>query len=157
MAGILAAVMLVTAGISGISQTVLAEEVEKGRWARTESVMPRSAVGRVVQGEIHDIFPESYWSYLDALQAAHPNWKFEAMHTGLDWSYVIDEEMYPRTNLVESGYYPSSWLDLNSFNYKTNSWEIGSAPDWVQANRQIVEAYMDPRNFLNEENIFYFF
>lgn len=156
MAGILAAVMLVTAGISGISQTVLAEEVEKGRWARTESVMPRSAVGHVVQGEIHDIFPESYWSYLDALQAAHPNWKFEAMHTGLDWSYVIDEEMYPRTNLVESGYYPSSWLDLNSFNYKTNSWEIGSAPDWVQANRQIVEAYMDPRNFLNEENIFQF-
>ncbi len=156
MAGILTAVMLITAGTYGAKDAVFAEEAEKGRWARTESVMPRSVGRGVVQGEIHDIFPQSYWSYLDALKAAHPNWKFEALDTGLDWSYVIDQEMYPTTNLVESNYYPSSWLDLENFNYKTNSWVIASAPDWVQANRQIVEAYMDPRNFLNEENIFQF-
>ena len=156
MAGILAAVLLVTAGTYGAKEEAFAEEAEKGRWARTESIMPRSAGGRVLQGEIHDIFPQSYWGYLDALKAAHPNWKFEALDTGLDWSYVIDEEMYPRTNLVSSSYYPWSWLDLGSFNYKTDNWTIESAPDWVQANRQTVEAYMDPRNFLNEANIFQF-
>lgn len=158
-AGILAAIMLITAGTYGTNEA-FAEEVEKGRWVRTESGissrMVRGISTYALQGEIHDIFPQSYWGYLDALKAAHPNWKFEAMNTGLDWSYVISQEMYPRTNLVASSYYPWSWLDINSFNYKTNSWVIGSAPDWVQANQQIVEAYMDPRNFLNEENIFQF-
>lgn len=158
-AGFLAAIMLITSACMTVGNTVFAEEQEKGRWAYDGSLIGARSYGTgsyVENGEIHSIFPEIYWPYLDALKEAYPNWKFEALQTGVEWSVAVEQEMAPRNNLVESGYYPSSWLDINSFNYKTNSWVIESHPDWVQANQQVVEAYMDPRNFLNDQYIFQF-
>ena len=35
-------------------------------------------------------FPNSYKPYLIELQKKHPNWKFTALYTDLDWKYVID-------------------------------------------------------------------
>lgn len=34
-------------------------------------------------------FPESYQPYLEELRKKHPNWKFTALYTNLDWNYVI--------------------------------------------------------------------
>ena len=32
-------------------------------------------------------FPDSYKPYLEELQRKHPNWKFTALYTNLDWNY----------------------------------------------------------------------
>ncbi len=91
-------------------------------------------------------FPASYQPYLQSLIAAHPNWSFVPMDTGLDWSTVVRNEMTPARNLVPLGCM-ESWKMSN---------QVLSAPDWVQASEAIVCHYLDPRNFLNEDTVFSF-
>ena len=49
-------------------------------------------------------FPESYKLYLEELLKKHPNWKFKALYTNLDWNYVIDNENVFGKNLVPKNY-----------------------------------------------------
>lgn len=102
-------------------------------------------------------FPSSYRAYLKKLHSAHPKWTFVPHNTGLDWSTVISNEMYPTRNLIE-GSNIASWKSMASGDYdsKTGKWSIKSAPNWVQASKAIVKYYMDPRNFLNETGIYQF-
>lgn len=51
-----------------------------------------------------DRFPTSYQPYLRELAKAHPNWKFTALYTHLDWNYVINEENVFGKNLVPKNY-----------------------------------------------------
>ena len=37
-------------------------------------------------------FPQEYQAYLRELQNKYPNWKFIALYTDLDWTYVINQE-----------------------------------------------------------------
>jgi len=117
--------------------------------------------------EIHAAFPESYWEGLDALKKAHPNWKFVAFYTGLDWEDVmgIDAESEPLTNLVEAFrsngkmYYPTSWYSTSipgAYNWVANSWTPYDSGNWYQASIEAIEYCMDPRNFLTEMQIFQF-
>lgn len=118
------------------------------------------------EGAIHDIFPESYWAGLDALQAQHPNWKFVAFNTGLSWSDCFapsdkaqEHEMELARNLIPNYGYPTSWYSTEvegAFSWTNNSWQILSAPYWIQASKEAVAYCMDPRNFFNEEQIFQF-
>jgi hypothetical protein len=45
-------------------------------------------------------FPVSYRPYLTVLHEKYPNWKFEPVNTGLEWSEVIKNEMVLSRNLV---------------------------------------------------------
>ena len=49
-------------------------------------------------------FPSSYQTYLKEIAKNHPNWKFKALYTNLDWSYVIAQENKYGTNLVPKNY-----------------------------------------------------
>ena len=95
-------------------------------------------------------FPESYRPYLIELQKKHPNWKFTALYTNLDWKYVIDNENIFGKNLVPISY-TDSWKNTKPGEYNV---EVDSG--WVDCSRQAVEYTMDPRNFLNEVRIFQF-
>lgn len=98
------------------------------------------------------IFPDSYKSYLRGLHNLFPNWKFEAVNTGLDWETVIAEEYVVRRNLVpgDSGF---SWKSLRAedFNWTTGEW-IGHDSTWVGASKEAIAYYMDPRNFLTADS-----
>lgn len=89
-----------------------------------------------------------YEALIKKLQEAHPNWEFEILETGLDWSEVIIAEStgHHGTNVV-----PQNWSD---------SWKCscGKKVDgsWVCASTAAVAYYMDPRNSLNEEYVFQF-
>lgn len=99
-------------------------------------------------------FPESYRPYLYALQEKHPNWKFTAMYTGLDWNTVITKESH-LSNRLSVSLAPSSWDAAWHYflaNGSTNRVEQG----WVTASSNAVRYTMDPRNFLNEKTIFQF-
>lgn len=95
-------------------------------------------------------FPTSYQPYLRELAKKHPNWKFKALYTNLDWTYVINQENIYGKNLVPKNY-SDSWKNTTPGQYNV---EIDSG--WVDSSRQSIEYCMDPRNFLNEVRIFQF-
>ena len=131
----------------------------------TEDGQVQAASSRL-EGAIHDIFPESYWAGLDALQAEHPNWQFVAFETGLSWEdcfapsdKAYEHEMELARNLIPSSGYPTSWYSTEvegAYSWTQNSWNVLSAPNWVQASQEAVAYCMDPRNFFTEEQIFQF-
>lgn len=95
-------------------------------------------------------FPSSYQPYLKELARKHPNWKFTALYTNLDWNYVINEENQFGKNLVPKNY-SDSWKNLTDGQY-----DVEVDKGWVDSSRAAVEYCMDTRNFLNEVRIFQF-
>ena len=48
--------------------------------------------------------PQQTITDIEELAKKHPNWKFTALYTNLDWNYVIDNENVFGTNLVPKNY-----------------------------------------------------
>ena len=97
-----------------------------------------------------DNFPSSYQPYLKELAKKHPNWKFVALYTNLDWNYVIEQENVFGKNLV-----PKNYIDRWK-NTTPGQYDVEVDAGWVDSSKQAVEYCMDPRNFLNEVRIFQF-
>lgn len=97
-----------------------------------------------------ECFPTDYQPYLRELTKKHPNWKFTALFTNLDWNYVIGEENQFGKNLVPKNY-SDSWKNTTPGQYNV---EVDKG--WVDSSKNAVEYCMDPRNFLNEVRIFQF-
>ncbi len=95
-------------------------------------------------------FPDSYQPYLRELVEKHPNWKFTAMYTNLDWNYAVNQESIFGKNLVPKNY-GDSWKNTTPGQYNV---EVDAG--WVDSSKQAVEFCMDPRNFLNEVRLFQF-
>lgn len=97
---------------------------------------------------------KSYPGYVELikkLQEKHPTWNFTILETGLDWNEVIKNEtvaLHGR-NLVYYTY-NGNWVCSTCGNtlYDTGKWKCAS--------ETAVAYYMDPRNWLNENNIFQF-
>lgn len=106
-------------------------------------------------------FPRDYAAQLEQLHEKHPSWTFEpVLITGTNptytWEYVIGQEMYPRRNLVTT----STWAPAGNNPYYSPYYDANNQTlydsGWRQASREAVEYMMDPRNFLNETDIFMF-
>ena len=95
-------------------------------------------------------FPSSYQPYLKELAKKHPNWKFTALYTNLDWNYVIEQENQFGKNLVPKNY-SDAWKNTTPGQYNV---EVDAG--WVDSSKQAVQYCMDPRNFLNEVRLFQF-
>ena len=106
-------------------------------------------------------FPESYVEPLSRLQFDYPNWVFEPVPvTDLTWDEIIAQECTPSWNLVVyADWAPDAWNELKELNYtpyyakNAKAYDSGS---WFQASREAIAYFMDPRNFLNEREIFMF-
>lgn len=119
------------------------------------SVVAFSATDTAFEQSI-SAFPESYKESLRALHNLYPEWKFVPFQTGLDWNTVIDNEIGNKSlveNSVASNELKSK--ETGDYNYTTGAY-IQKDGGFVTANRMAVEYFMDPRNFLCEENIFQF-
>ena len=90
-------------------------------------------------------FPSSYWSGLCSLKSAHPNWKFNAVQTNLDWKTAVEKESSCGKSLVQT--------TNNDYIDTTCNSGYGS---WKPASKKAVSYYMDPRNFFTEQYIFQF-
>ena len=106
-------------------------------------------------------FPKSYAVPLAALRFDHPSWVFVPQPvTDLEWSAVIEKELTPSWNLVVyADWAPDEWNRLKEKNYTPYYAKDARAYDsgaWYQASRETVEYFMDPRNWLNEREIFMF-
>ena len=93
-----------------------------------------------------DNFPEEYKDILKQIQKLHPNWTFEAYYTGLPWNTLILNETatHGRNRVINSA-------DLS---WKCSCGNVASG--YACASEGITKYYLDPRNFLNEVNIFQF-
>ena len=102
-------------------------------------------------------FPESYIPYLCSLHAKYPEWTFKAVNTNLDWNYVISKESENKKNLVPSSYNDArKSTESFAYSYYTNTWSVIDGGRWVNAHPNYIRYRMDPRNYLNEANIFMF-
>ena len=97
-----------------------------------------------------------YKELIDELKEAHPNWTFTLFYTKLDWEVVIDNEghsdtrTYPLNLIPDSSDYPEDWkCEVD----KDKRFDNGS---WLCASDKAIEYKMDPRNILNEDNVFQF-
>ncbi len=100
-----------------------------------------------------EAFPESYHDDLMKLHAMYPNWKFVADNVGmsLDAAVALEDKEYIK--LVETKY--NSWRAMRN---KCYNWETGSfiTTDGGRygASTEVIAYYMDPRNFLNANDIY---
>lgn len=107
-------------------------------------------------------FPESYKPYLRSLHELHPEWKFVAFQTGLDWNTVISNEINKQgqiKNLVQgtAGAPHYNWRETSvGYNWATDTWSPYDGTTWFAASKALVEYYMDPRTYLYETYIFAF-
>jgi beta-N-acetylglucosaminidase len=100
-------------------------------------------------------FPHDYAKELTELHLLHPNWSFEPLMISqinaiYTWDHVIMQETKnPQTNLIlaDSTY--------EAYHHSDNSELYDSG--YYQASIKTVEYFMDPRNFLNETDIFQFY
>ena len=94
-----------------------------------------------------DQFPASYQERLQQLASKYPNWKFQAYYTGISWDELIQnerDESVHRNRVTNNA--PKSWKNSCGYVYD----------GWACASDAIVAYYLDPRNFLNETQIFQF-
>ena len=97
-----------------------------GKWKRLYN--KKLKVMTSFEKNLHDQgFPRSYWADLVKLHKAHPTWKFVALDTNTDWDAAVSAEM-----------------------------KQGNTLNGVAASKTTVAYYMDPRNWLDEENIYQF-
>lgn len=105
-------------------------------------------------------FPESYRESLKLLHAIYPNAVFRVYETGLDFNEVIANEKSLGKSLIWDNNNSRDGLKhLDSYDYKTNTFNNnypGGGSVWYAASEQTISYYVDPRNFLNEKNIFMF-
>ena len=97
------------------------------------------------QGNYADIeqFPAGYRAALTELKKKYPNWVFVRYNTELDWNTAVTNEMQGGRSLVSAS---------------SPDWAKGEyyGAGWYNASREVLEAYMDPRNALREGAIFQF-
>ena len=96
-------------------------------------------------------YPEIYTN-IQELKAAHPNWTFTMLYTGLNWNDVITGEttaLHTRS-LVHNSLVFGNVLDWVCATCKTDPKDNGS---WYCASPKAVSYYMDTRNWLNDAYI----
>ena len=90
-------------------------------------------------------FPETYWNGLCTLKAKYPAWTFQAVNTGYDFAAAVQKEA------CKNSISTSSRADFQDSTCG-KSYDSG----YTGASQAALAYYMNPLNFLNEQNIFMF-
>ncbi|MBR6222791.1 MAG: cadherin-like beta sandwich domain-containing protein [Lachnospiraceae bacterium] len=107
-------------------------------------------------------FPESYRVYLRTLHASYPNWIFKAVHTGLDWNTVLENEKNKAGKIKNTIQGSSSLPHYNwrstdiGYDWATDKWTAYDGKTFFAASDQLIAYYMDPRSCLDASYIFQF-
>ncbi len=102
-------------------------------------------------------FPESYWPYLKALHNKYPNWGFEALKVSTTFDRMVSEQYTLGKNLIQNP--GDGWKRVDTYLYDQNKFRTdfsGGGPTWYAPSEEVIRYYLDPRNFLNEYDIFMF-
>lgn len=110
--------------------------------------------------EMPEGVPEIYKSYIENLLSLHPNWNFVFNDTGINWDdlFTTSAQGYFGRSMIRYNQ-PLSYRSTASgaYDWRNDKWLLyKNEAGWYQANTQTIAYYMDPRNFLNESNVFMF-
>lgn len=113
----------------------------------------------IANNDLPDNFDTLYPGYKSLIQtvlASHPTWTIKLIDTGLVWDTVINNEY------TGHGSSPKNLVPANNSNY-SGDWICpicGATPydngNWYCASRSAIAYMMDPRNSLNNSDIFQF-
>ncbi len=92
-------------------------------------------------------FPKGYRSGLWLIHNLFPEYRFEPFSTGIEWDDLVTAQDNKGTSLADAYSHPQ-WVKPDSIVYD------GAA--WKAAKRQVVEYFLDPRNFLTPVTVFQF-
>lgn len=116
------------------------------------------AVTQSISSDINSINTSKYPGIkekIQALQKKYPNWKFKILYTGLDFNEVISNEYTghgksPKNLIYKSNNYQGAWICsiCQDKKYDNGSWRCAS--------EEAIKYMMDPRNSINESDIFQF-
>lgn len=101
-------------------------------------------------------FPLDYQTKLRELHKTYPNWTFEA-----DYVHCTFEETLNAMDDFPQKLVPYSYsVSLRSMGDGAYDWSTGqwnkTEGSWVGASREVIAYYLDPRNFLNNNDIYMF-
>ena len=86
---------------------------------------------------------------VDNLTSQHPNWEFEVLYTGIDFYTAVQGEYEydnRKANLVDTSVYKGDWIAPNPY----------ISGNWASASYNGIAYFLDPRNFLNDVDVFQF-
>ena len=108
-------------------------------------------------------FPESYLDSLVSLHEKHPNWNFEVFNAKISFNDMasIEYKIEGRSLLWDSNRSYDGYKSTESwaYNYLNDTFRnnySGGGVNWYAPSYNTVAYYLDPRNFLNEKQIFMF-
>lgn len=105
-------------------------------------------------------FPESYHEGLRSLHAKYPNWQFMAHNINISFNDAVEaqygvDDIKNSRKWVELNYGGDEWKDARGYDEQTAGY-VTLETRWTYASRKGIEYFMDPRNSLDEKNIFVF-
>ncbi len=102
-------------------------------------------------------FPESYRAALTALHNAYPNWRFVPDVVNCGFEEAVQLQMSEMRKQVQLSYHPISWRSMGkgAYDWLKGQW-VDTNGGWTGASREVIRYYMDPRNFLNADEIYMF-
>lgn len=129
----------------------------QGTYIAKDAIPDIPTDGNYEQELINKGFPASYAKSLAILHEQYPNWQFVPVQTGLDWAAVIAEEAKGDRNLVEkSANDAKKSTTIENYDWYNNTWMLKDSGRWVSASVDYIAYCMDPRNYLDDKNIFMF-
>lgn len=116
--------------------------------------MAKGTLSRDINGLDDNLYP-GYKKLIQSLQTKHPNYTFLLYYTGIDWNEVLVSEYQSHggspKNLFQIGNnYNGMWVCPIC---GTKKYDNGS---WCCASLQALAYMMDPRNSINESDVFQF-
>ncbi len=98
-------------------------------------------------------FPRSYHDDLIKLHAMFPNWTFRADKLTVTFVQAVALEDKTNIKLINGSYASLRSLREGCYDWSTNQW-ITYEGGWYGASTELIAYYMDPRNFLNANDIY---
>lgn len=98
-------------------------------------------------------FPESYHADLIKLHAIYPNWVFRADKLNVTFAEAVALEDVGDYKLIDGSYLSLRSMRRGCYDWNDGTWIVHDAR-WYGASRELISYYMDPRNFLNANDIF---
>ncbi|MCQ2449991.1 MAG: SH3 domain-containing protein, partial [Clostridia bacterium] len=164
-----------------INSTVTGTEAEAGKGKTWYKITSGTLTGYVYGAYVSEVkdevpatnlafekqlaaFPASYQSALKTLHATYPNWIFIADPVNNTKYKTFDELVaaecvnhYKCVSKSDSNYNCKSYFSMDNGWYDWSKGTYTQNPTgWVGASREVIAYYMDPRNFLNNSDIYMF-
>ena len=99
-------------------------------------------------------FPQNYQTLLNDLNDKYPNWKFVPDFVPITFTQAVtmQDDLFVKITDVDF----NSWRSMRKgcYDWSKNKFVPSNEGYYYGASREVIAYYLDPRNFLNENDIY---